>query len=248
VNLAIRHMSFRFEHAGLTDTGLQRTHNEDSILMMPDQGLFVICDGMGGHASGAVASSLAVKTIANAFLAGQFTPPEEPLVTAILAANAAVHQRSVSDPQCHNMGTTVVAVRLEGDNVHLCHVGDSRIYRLRGEELSQITRDHSLINLYADRPEYVGKLGPAHSNIIVRAVGLHENVDVEHTVMPLESGDLLLLCSDGLIDMVDDWMVREMVTSGDEIETLVANLVRAANANGGSDNVSVILVRAQPEG
>src|SRR5262245_31972194 len=142
-------MPFRFEHAGLTDTGLQRTHNEDSILMMPDECLYVICDGMGGHASGAVASTLAVQTIADCFLHARWNPPEEPLVSAILAANGAVHQRSVSDPQCHNMGTTVVAVRLEGDNVHLCHVGASRIYRLRGEALTQVTRDHSLINLYA---------------------------------------------------------------------------------------------------
>ncbi len=237
-------MPFRLEHAGVSDTGLQRTHNEDSILMMPDHGLFVICDGMGGHASGAVASTLAVQTIAECFQAGRWAPPEEPLVTAILKANAAVHQRSTSDPQCHNMGTTVVGVRVDGENVHLCHVGDSRIYLLRGEELQQVTRDHSLINLYADRPEYIGKLGPAHSNIIVRAIGLHEHVEVEHNTVPLQPNDLFLLCSDGLIDMVDDWMVREMVTSGDDIDTVVQNLIRAANANGGSDNVSVILVRA----
>jgi protein phosphatase len=142
------------------------------------------------------------------------------------------------------MGTTVVGVRVDGDSVHLAHVGDSRIYLLRGEELQQVTRDHSLINLYADRPEYIGKLGPAHSNIIVRAVGLHEHVEVEHNMVPLLKDDLFLLCSDGLIDMVDDWMVREMVTSGDDIDTVVQNLIRAANANGGSDNVSVILVRA----
>ena len=242
--MAYLHMSFRLEHAGVSDTGLQRTHNEDSILMMPDHGLFVICDGMGGHASGAVASTLAVQTIAECFQAGRWNPPEEPLVTAILKANTAVHHRSTTDPQCHNMGTTVVGVRVEGDKVHLAHVGDSRIYLLRGEELSQVTRDHSLINLYADRPEYIGKLGPAHSNIIVRAVGLHENVEVEHHDMALAPNDLFLLCSDGLIDMVDDWMVREMVTSGDDIDTVVQNLIRAANANGGSDNVSVILVRA----
>jgi protein phosphatase len=237
-------MPFRLEHAGGSDTGLQRTHNEDSILMMPDHGVFVICDGMGGHASGAVASTLAVQTIAECFQTGRWSAPEEPLVTAILKANATVHQRSTTDPQCHNMGTTVVGVRVEGESVHLAHVGDSRIYLLRGEELQQVTRDHSLINLYADRPEYIGKLGPAHSNIIVRAVGLHEHVEVEHNTVPLQPNDLFLLCSDGLIDMVDDWMVREMVTSGDDIDTVVQNLIRAANANGGSDNVSVILVRA----
>jgi protein phosphatase len=239
-------MPFRLEHAGATDTGVQRTQNEDSILLLPELGVFAICDGMGGHASGAVASQLAVATIAEVMRTGNPPTPEgeEPLVIAILTANQTVYQQSLADPNCHGMGTTVVAVRLEDDLLHLCHIGDSRIYLLRGNELNQVTRDHSLINLYADNPELVGKLGPAHSNIIVRALGLHEHVEVEHRRISLENGDLFLLCSDGLIDMVDDWMVREMITSGDDLETTVANLIRAANANGGSDNVSVELVRA----
>jgi protein phosphatase len=247
-------MPFRLEHVGLTDVGVQRSHNEDAILLEPELSTFVICDGMGGHASGAVASQVAVTTISEvmrngtAAAAGATAPMpgvevQEPLVTAILAANQAVFARSQSDPQCHGMGTTVVGLRFENDRVHVCHIGDSRIYLLRGGGLQQLTRDHSLINLYADHPEMVGKLGPAHSNIIVRAVGLHGEVEVEHSVVEVEPDDVYLLCSDGLIDMTDDWMVREMLTSGDDLQTTAENLVRAANAHGGADNVSVILVK-----
>jgi serine/threonine protein phosphatase PrpC len=245
-------MPLRLEHVGLTDVGLQRTHNEDAILLEPELDTFAICDGMGGHASGAVASEVAVTTIAQSMREGrsaETTTPmpgvdvADPLVTAILAANQAVFTRSQSDPQCHGMGTTVVGLRFDGDKVHVCHVGDSRIYLLRGGALQQLTRDHSLINLYADHPEMAGKLGPAHSNIIVRAVGLHAEVEVEHSVVEIEPDDVYLLCSDGLIDMTEDWMVREMLTSGDDLQTTAENLIRAANAHGGADNVSVILVK-----
>lgn len=245
-------MSYRFEHVGLTDVGLQRSHNEDAILLEPDVRTFVICDGMGGHASGAVASEVAVTTISEVMKNGGSaetttplpgTPTQEPLVKAILAANGAVFSRSQSDPQCHGMGTTVVGLRFEDEKVHVCHIGDSRIYLLRAGTLQQLTRDHSLINLYADHPEMAGKLGPAHSNIIVRAVGLHADVEVEHSVVELEPDDVYLLCSDGLVDMTEDWMVREMLTSGDDLKTTAENLIRAANAHGGADNVSVILIK-----
>jgi protein phosphatase len=216
---------------------------------MPEHGVFVICDGMGGHASGAVASQLAVATMYEVVRTGEPpTPPgAEPLVTAIMAANNAVYNKSLADPECRGMGTTVVAIRQEDDILHVCHVGDSRIYLLRNMELTQITRDHSLINLYADNPELAGKLGPAHSNIIVRAVGLRDYVEVEHRRVALEPGDVYMLCCDGLTDMVEDWMIREMITSGEDIHTIAINLIRAANANGGADNITVILVRAIEE-
>jgi len=242
-------MPFRIDHAGLTDVGHQRTHNEDAMLIDPDYGLYVICDGMGGHASGAVASQLAIATIREVIHVGQppSPPGEEPLVTAIKYSNQSVYSQSLADPECHGMGTTVIGIRQEDDIFHVCHVGDSRIYLLRGGELHQVTRDHSLINLYADNPELAGKLGPAHSNIIVRAVGLRDNVEVDHRRMALEHGDVFLLCCDGLTDMVEDWMIREMITSGDDLATTAVNLVRAANANGGVDNITVILLRAVEE-
>lgn len=241
-------MAFGIESVGFTDVGAQRTQNEDAILLDPERGLYVICDGMGGHASGAIASQVAIAAIAEAIRCGKppVPPGEEPLITAILAANSAVYTRSVSDPACRGMGTTVVAARHEGDALHLCHVGDSRIYLLRAAQLYQLTRDHSLINLYADNPELEGKLGPAHSNIIVRAVGLRDYVEVDHQSVALQDGDVYLLCSDGITDMVEDWMIREMLTSGDDLPTVGQNLVRAANANGGADNISVVLMKSAP--
>jgi serine/threonine protein phosphatase PrpC len=240
-------MRFRLEHAGRTDVGLQRAHNEDAILLEPELRAFAICDGMGGHASGAVASQVAVSTISTVLREPTADEGVEPLVGAILAANEAVFTRAQADPTCHGMGTTVVGVRFADETVHVCHIGDSRIYLLRNGALQQLTRDHSLVNLYADHPEMVGKLGPAHSNIIVRAVGLHAEVEVEHNVIEVEPDDLYLLCSDGLIDMADDWVVREMLSSGDDIATTADNLIRVANAHGGADNVSVILVKATAE-
>lgn len=242
-------MAFHLVHAGGTDVGLARTHNEDAYVVAPELRAYVICDGMGGHASGAVAAEVATITIADTLrsAASPAEGAEEPLVEAILAANRAVYARSQSDPLCHGMGTTVVALRFDDDVVHVCHIGDSRIYLLREGELHPITRDHSLINLYADHPDLVGKLGPAHSNIIVRAVGLHELVEVEHTSFPVELGDVFLLCSDGLVDMAEDWMLREILTAGESLDETVAMLIRAANNHGGADNVSVILVRAEAE-
>jgi protein phosphatase len=235
-------MRFRLSSAGLTDVGRLRTENEDSFLRDTETGLYLLCDGMGGHASGAVASRLAVDTIAQAL--PRPASPGEPLVSAIQAANAAIFARSQADETCRGMGTTVVALRHDDAAVHICHVGDSRLYLFRQYQLRQVTRDHSLINLYADHPELVGKLGPAHSNVIVRAVGLHETVEVEHQRLLLENGDLFLCCSDGLSDMVEEWLIREVLMTSADLGHKTRELVRAAIDRGGADNVTVILARA----
>jgi len=229
---------------GRTDPGRQRDVNEDAHWVDEQLGVFVVCDGMGGHASGQIASDLAVRTIMHACKTGDPPPApgEEPLASAIRAANQAVYQRAQVDPECRGMGTTAVGIRVDDDMLHVCHVGDSRVYRLRGGELVPMTRDHSLVNLYADRPELAGQLGPAASNVIIRAVGLDTDVEVEHRNVAMEHGDLYLLCCDGLTDLVDDWMIREIMTSGESLEVIADNLVRAANGNGGSDNITVIVV------
>jgi protein phosphatase len=241
-------MSLRIASAGFTDVGAQRSHNEDAIHLDTERGVYVICDGMGGHASGAVASQTAIEAIAEAVRTGQPAPQpgEEPLVAAILHANAKVFARSQADPQCRGMGTTVVAARVDGEALHFCHVGDSRLYLMRGQVLAQLTRDHSLINLYADNPDLAGKLGPAHSNIIVRAVGLHEYVEVDHASVHIEPGDLYLLCCDGLTDMVPDEGIRKILAQGGDLAQLATSLITAANTAGGADNISVILLRAEP--
>jgi protein phosphatase len=121
------------------------------------------------------------------------------------------------------------------------------VYLLRNSQFIQLTRDHSLVNLYADRPDLVGTLGPATSNVIIRAIGLEASVEIEHRTVAMEHGDIFLLCCDGLTDLVDDWMIREIMTSGDSLEVIADNLIRSANANGGSDNITVIVVSVQDE-
>ncbi len=235
---------FEIRGVGRTHPGMQRTVNEDAFYVDDFLGLYVVCDGMGGHASGQIASDLAVRTLVHAMKTGDPAPPagEDPLVTAMKAANAAVFQRAQVNAACRGMGTTGVGVRVEADLLHVCHAGDSRVYQLRNGEFHQLTRDHSLVNLYADRPELAGQLGPATSNVIIRAIGLEPEVEIDHRTIAMEHGDVYLLCCDGLTDLVQDWMIREIMTSGETPETVAENLIRAANANGGSDNITVVVV------
>jgi protein phosphatase len=241
-------MALGIESAGKTDVGLVREKNEDSMLIEPAFGLYVVCDGMGGHVGGQVASQLAVATISEVIRS--HNPAPEPddadrLVTAIRCANATVFSKARAEPSLHNMGTTVVAIRGEADMLHVCHVGDSRIYRLRQGVLEQITRDHSLVNLYEDNPELASRFGPPNSNVIVRAVGLREEVEVDHRVIAMEAGDMYLLCCDGLTDMVDDWILKEMLSDGTQgsLEDCCDTMVRAALSNGGVDNTTVVVMR-----
>lgn len=237
-------MRFHLRGIGRTHPGMQRTQNEDAFYSDDDVGLYLVCDGMGGHASGAIASELAIQTVVQALKTGEPAPPEgeQPIVSALKAANRAIYQRAQSDASCHGMGTTAVGLMAEDDLLHIAHCGDSRVYLLREGNLSQLTRDHSLENLYRDKPELEGQLGPAMSNVIVRAIGLEEEIEVDHRVLAMEHGDVYLLCCDGLTDLVDDWMVREIMTSGETLDAVADNLVRAANSNGGSDNITVVLV------
>ncbi len=231
---------------GRTDVGAQRTQNEDAMYYDDFLGVYLVCDGMGGHASGQVASDLAIRTIVHALKTNDPPPPPgtDSLVTAMKAANAAVFQRAQIDATCHGMGTTAVGVRVDGGILHICHCGDSRAYLLRHGQFMPITRDHSLRNLYQDRPDLIGQLGPATSNVIIRAVGLDAAVEIEHATMPIEHGDVYLLCCDGLSDLVDDWMIREILTAGDPLDVVAENLIRAANNNGGTDNITVVLAQA----
>lgn len=223
------------------------------MLLCPDLSLWAVCDGMGGHVGGQVASQLAVKTIDQVVRHRQARNPEDGdiLVTAIRAANLAIYNQARSDPSLHNMGTTVVGVRQEGNVLHLGHVGDSRIYRLsyHSGDLVQVTRDHSLVNLYEDNPELARRYGPPNDNVIVRAVGLHDNVEVEYQRETLSVGDIYLLCCDGLTDMVDDWILREVMSdaaNSTNLEEAADSLIRAALSNGGVDNTTAILLRVLP--
>jgi protein phosphatase len=243
-------MSLRVESVGKTDVGLVREKNEDSMLIEPGVGLFVVCDGMGGHVGGQVASQLAVHTLAEVIKSGRPEPgPDDAdiLVTAIRCANSAIFHKAQRDPQLHNMGTTVVAIRQEADILHLCHVGDSRIYRLRENTFEQVTRDHSLVNLYEENPALAERFGPPSSNVIVRAVGLGAEVEVDHRMIAMEAGDMYLLCCDGVTDMVEDWMIKEMLADGIDgaLDECCEAIVRSALGQGGVDNITAVVLRIQ---
>lgn len=237
-------VSFAIRAVGRTHPGLCREVNEDSMFLDDQLGLYLVMDGMGGHASGQIASDLAVRTVVQSMKIGEpaVPPGEEPLSAWLKAANSAILERAQAEESCRGMGTTAVGIRAENDILHICHCGDSRAYLLRHGELTQLTRDHSLENLYKDKPELAGQLGPAASNVIVRAIGLEAQVEIDHRVMAMEHGDVYLLCCDGLTDLVADWMVKEIMTSGETLDEVADNLVRAANANGGTDNITVLLL------
>ncbi len=227
----------------LTDVGREREVNEDSMHIDKNLEFFLVCDGMGGHTSGQLASQMAVDTIVQTMhTRAEHDGARDILAVGLERANQAVYGHAEQNPACRGMGTTAVGIRIDQDRLHVCHVGDSRLYRLRGPSLQQLTRDHSLSNLYADKPELQGRLGPATSNVIVRAIGLEPNVAVEHRTVAIEEDDLFLLCCDGLNDLVDDAIISKILQSDAPLDTMAMQLVDTANNNGGTDNITVILV------
>jgi len=247
----------RVQAVGLTDTGKVREHNEDSITWDGDIGLFVLADGMGGYNAGEVASGIAVKTIVNlvreAFLAQELEGidkatglhrPSIILRDAIARANKIIHQTSKSQSQCEGMGTTVVSALFHDNRVALAHVGDSRMYRLRKETFEQLTMDHSLLQELVDRGFYSPEEAQraTNKNYVTRALGVEPTVDVEVHEYPVEPGDWLMLCSDGLTDMVEDEDIHLTIsTFGGNLDTVARQLVQLANDSGGRDNISVVL-------
>jgi serine/threonine protein phosphatase PrpC len=247
--------------AGETNVGMKRNHNEDTFSVIEGENLFVVCDGMGGHASGEVASQMAVETLKNFFRDtredAELTWPfkmdrsrryeENRLITGIKLANLRIHEASKRDTKYHGMGTTITATYFVEDGVYLAHVGDSRIYRIRDGKIEQITEDHSLLNDYIK----MKKLTQAeidnfpHKNVIVRALGMKESVKVDTFFDQPRSGDVFLLCSDGLSGEVPDEKMAEIFNaSSADLQITCRELIAEANRNGGHDNITVVLVRA----
>jgi PPM family protein phosphatase len=241
----------------LTDTGRVREHNEDTIGSDADIGLFVLADGMGGYNAGEVASGIAVKTIVNlvreAFQVQELRGhdkvtglmrPTIILRDAILRANKIIHQTSKTQPQCEGMGTTVVAVLFYDNRAIVAHVGDSRLYRLRGERFEQLTMDHSLLQELVDRGFYSAEEAArsTNKNYVTRALGVEPNVEVEIREHPVQRSDYYVLCSDGLSDMVEDEDIHLTIsTFNDNLEVVSRQLVQLSNEHGGRDNISVIM-------
>jgi len=249
----------RIEVAGSTHVGMVRPHNEDTYLLLPEENLFVVADGMGGHASGEIAARAAVealeaffrrtsdaRAITWPFGVDPARPwPENRLVVGIHEANARVVELAAQDPSRQGMGTTLVSLHVGEGRAWLGWAGDSRAYRLRGGALEQLSEDHSLVNdlVKARRltPEQARSF--PHRNVVVRALGMKEPLAVDVRSEPAEAGDLFLLCSDGLSSMVDDGRIADVLRRATDLERAAQQLVDAANAAGGLDNVTVVLAR-----
>jgi PPM family protein phosphatase len=250
-------MRSRVKSVALTDTGRVREHNEDTIGVEPEIGLFVLADGMGGYNAGEVASGIAVKTIVNLVreaYQGQHLEGVDRatgymrtsiiLRDAILRANKIIHQTSKTQPQCEGMGTTVVAALFFDNKIITAHVGDSRLYRLRGDRFERLTMDHSLLQELVDRGFYSQEEAArsTNKNYVTRALGVESAVEIEIHEHPAEKGDHYLLCSDGLSDMVEDEDIHLTInTFNDNLDTAVKQLVQLSNEHGGRDNISVIV-------
>ena len=249
----------KFRCVGMTDTGRVREHNEDTIGTDQDIGLVVLADGMGGYKAGEVASGIAVRTVMSLLKdaveredltlrdpSSGLSRPGILLRDAITRANKIIHQTARTQTNCEGMGTTVVAGLFFDDKLTIAHVGDSRLYRLRGGTLEQVTRDHSLLQELVSRGFYTPEEAQraAAKNYVTRALGVEPTVEVEITEVPVDKDDVYLLCSDGLSDMVDDTDIQLTInTFGANLETVAKQLVQLSNDNGGRDNISVVLVR-----
>jgi protein phosphatase len=236
--------------AGLTDTGRVRAHNEDAIAWDAEQGWAVLADGMGGHLAGEVASRLAVEVISGQLRAAQETTGVDngeaaaALQGAVALANHAIHEQATRLPRLQTMGTTVVAVRLQGHHLYCAHVGDSRLYRWRDGVLQQLTRDHSLVQELVEEGMLDAEQArtSAQKNVITRALGLEGGVEVALGEERLRDGDGYLLCSDGLSDRLRDEEIAALLT-GEALPAVAQGLIDAANEHGGEDNISVIVIR-----
>lgn len=238
----------RFTCAARTDVGVVRSGNEDSYVMLSDRGMFVVADGMGGHAAGEIASAMAVSIITEGLESirtrGDRSPADQ-LSEAIRKANEAIYARTLHEQDKRGMGTTATVMVLFSNRYLIGQVGDSRAYLLRGDALYQITRDHSYVQEQVDAGLLTTDQARIHpySNVITRCVGSNEDVVPDLYFGALEAGDILLLASDGLTGMLDDAELVKILHSSGGPEIWVDRLIAEANHRGGLDNITAIVVR-----
>ncbi len=244
---------------GLTDQGLVRDHNEDSIGSEVDLGIAVLADGMGGHKGGEVASALTVDTIISSLtkslpelVAGEtdnttgYSLESMAVERAIKEANSVVFNASKNNSQYEGMGTTVVVLLFYDNRITVAHVGDSRLYRMREDRIEQMTRDHTLLQELVDRGFYTKEEAQQsmNKNLVTRAVGVNETVEVDLMEDVTITNDTYLLCSDGLTDMINDRLIEDtMINYRDNLDRIAKELIHQANQHGGKDNVSAVLAR-----
>ncbi len=246
---------FELHIASLSDTGLKRDNNEDSISTNASKGIAILADGMGGYMAGEIASAIAVTTLQERLeeaVDNGFSDANEGriLSAGIEVANHAIYTAAQGNPMYQHMGTTLVSVLLSEDTIHYAHVGDSRLYRLRENQLTQITADHSLVNELLEKGFYTEEeaANADNKNVITRAMGVKPQVRPDVDSCPAIENDTYLMCSDGLTDLVEDQIITEiLINNRDSAHNACEQLVELANNNGGKDNVSVIVMQIRPK-
>ena len=256
-------LSAKLEIANQSDVGLKRPHNEDSTITDNRNGIVILADGMGGYKAGEVASALAVTNILfgitnglKKLKSGQidettgFHSESIMIRDAITHANSVIYNTAKADPQCQGMGTTIVVGLFHNNILSIAHVGDSRLYRIRNNEIQQVTKDHSLIQELIDRGLYTSEEAHANTpkNLVTRAMGIEADVDVDVVEEVVLADDIYLLCSDGLTDLVKDEEIHLTLSKySANLAQTADELVKFANKRGGKDNTSIILVRIREE-
>jgi protein phosphatase len=244
---------------GRTDPGMVREHNEDCFLTVPESGIAILADGMGGHLAGEVASAMAIDRVTHsllhAFAEMHRALPESgnsesfesaALVEAIKAANSAIHAASMNRPEQAGMGTTIVAASFHDNLLTVAHVGDSRLYRYRHGVLNQVTEDHSMVQELLRRGLMTAEEArtSVNRNLVTRALGVDPSVEVEVKEQPFENDDIYLLCSDGLNDvLLDEEIAAILAQHPEDLDAATQQMITDVNARGGPDNVSIVLVR-----
>ncbi|MCM2279240.1 MAG: Stp1/IreP family PP2C-type Ser/Thr phosphatase [Oligoflexia bacterium] len=241
---------YRVGHA--TDIGRKRSQNQDNYFADAEQGLFLVADGMGGHKGGETASSMAAEIIPRLVREGQRSDdwvPSRVISHAIETASSTIFERSAKETSLHGMGTTTTALLFKGAHLAVGHVGDSRCYLIKGDAIWQATRDHSLVQekLRAGLITRAEVKTDRMKNVITRSVGFEPRITVEIYEMTVQPGDVFVICSDGLSGLVSDLEILQLVErdlhrSGD-LERTVKSLIDAANANGGDDNITTVVVQ-----
>ena len=231
-----------------TDIGRKRKINQDNVYTcevplgnLPN--LFIVCDGMGGHKAGDFASAYAVKAIEREIMICDETEPVKIIREAIEVANAEIFEKAANEEQLHGMGTTAVVATIVDGTLIVANVGDSRLYIIN-DDIEQLTKDHSLV----EEMVRIGELDRSEArehpdkNIITRALGVTENVEVDFFEVELKKGDIILMCSDGLTNMVEDEDICRVVKAQRDVVQSVEELIKVANHNGGSDNIGVVII------
>lgn len=233
-----------------TDVGKVRKKNEDSIFLSDEkvhilENLYIVADGMGGHNSGEVASNSAIKYFID-YLENNNVPLdlEGIIMDGIFSLNKKIYDRSISEKENKGMGTTITLCTISDDKAYFGHVGDSRAYLLKGSELTQITNDHTYVNEMVTKglmTKEQAEIDPSR-NLVTRAIGVDQTVLVDYIEKDIEKGDIILLCSDGLSGLVNDEAIKAILLNCNNIDECADTLINNAIINGGSDNISVILI------